>query len=313
MKKKMGYIFLIMLAISLASTFLPVVIKANSELFASKKNKIVYMISPPRSLSVAFLRMMESRGDFKVMNEPSQWAWCSIDQYEKAKKWFKKDAPKTFDEVKKIIFNKAQTSNVFVKEMSFAVKDFLVQDTELLKKDSVYFVFLVRNPHHSVVSFYKKQQLVCKGLEEDELTNLMGYKELYEAFKHIKAHAIHVPCIVLSEDLYLYPERTLKALFDFLVIPFKKSALEWTSLTDNFLGETWDEIKPKNIMQTWHDDAIKSSGFQMPSIYKVDNDGRPTFEEVVNLEHRAICKNAYKKNLYFYNKLLEEDAFIIKP
>jgi len=33
--------------------------------------KIVYLNSGPRSLSTVFLRMMESRGDFTVFNEPT--------------------------------------------------------------------------------------------------------------------------------------------------------------------------------------------------------------------------------------------------
>lgn len=89
--------------------------------------------------------------------------------------------------------------------------------------------------------------------------------------------------------------------------------MEWQRLSDNFLGESWDEVKPQGIMNIWHDDAIKSSGFKQPSVYKVDQQGKPTFEEVTDAAHRTICENAYKQSLYFYNKLLEEDAFIIKP
>lgn len=37
-------------------------------------HKIIYLISPPRSLSTLFLRMMHNRGDFLVMNEPAQYA-----------------------------------------------------------------------------------------------------------------------------------------------------------------------------------------------------------------------------------------------
>ena len=279
----------------------------------SKKNKIVYMISPPRSLSVAFLRMMEARGDFSVMNEPSLASWCLANQQKFGQEWFKEDTPKSFNEVKNVIFKKAATSNVFVKEISSIVKDFLVHDTELLQADNVQFIFLVRNPHHSVLSFYKKDKLMRKEIKEEDFCHALGYKELYEAFSHIKTHSINRPCIVLSEDLYTHTEATAKALSTFLNVPFKQDSLEWQRLSDNFLGETWDEVKPQGIMNIWHDDAIKSSGFKQPSVYKVDQQGKPTFEEVTDGAHRTICENVYKQSLYFYNKLLEKDAFIIKP
>jgi len=58
------------------------------------------MISPPRSLSVDFLRMMEARGDFAVFQEPSQKAYDLLYYPELAQKWFINNTPNTFSEVK---------------------------------------------------------------------------------------------------------------------------------------------------------------------------------------------------------------------
>ena len=104
MKSRMNFLRFMSVTISLISLFL---LTTDSHAENKTENKIVYLISPPRSLSVAFLRMMEARGDFTTMNEPSQWAYNVIENYEMAKPWFKNDAPQTFDEVKQIIFKKA--------------------------------------------------------------------------------------------------------------------------------------------------------------------------------------------------------------
>ena len=45
-------------------------------------HKIIYLISPPRSLSVALLRAMYERGDFQVISEPSHCVYCFKHYYE---------------------------------------------------------------------------------------------------------------------------------------------------------------------------------------------------------------------------------------
>ncbi len=193
----------------------------NPFIHSNKQNKIIYLISPPRSLSVAFLRMIAARGDFTILHEPSQWAFDSIHYHDLTKDWFRQDAPATFEDVKKKIFTHALTSNVFVKEMSFAVRDFLLQDNELIQDNRVYFILLLRDPHHTVISFYKKTLGVFKGFSD-----VIGYKDAYELFEKIKHQAVHAPLIILSEDLYNSPKETIQKFCDHVGIEFKDSSLK---------------------------------------------------------------------------------------
>ena len=270
------------------------------------QNKIVYLVSPPRSLSVAFLRSMQARGDFEVMNEPSQWAYCSIHCKDIARPWFTENALPTFAAVKQKIIEEASRSNVFVKEMSFAVRDFLLQDKDLVKNKNVHFVFLIRNPHHSTISFYKKAEIVRKDTDKEALVNLLGYKTCYETFDYIKREAVNAPCIVLSENLYSDPQGTMQSLCKFLDIPFTDKMLNWSSLGDSFRGEEWSEIKPLEITQLWHGSAIKSSGFGQPAQYLLDGEGKPSFAEIVDEARREVYKTAYFENLPFYQKFFSE-------
>lgn len=273
-------------------------------------NKIIYFISPPRSLSVAFMRMMQARGDFIIMHEPSQYAFNRINSTDSVNDWFNENAYKTFDEVKQHIFEYAEHSNVFVKEMSFAVYKFFLNDLAFIQDPRITFVLFIRNPHHTLLSLYKKLKHNFSEIFDSEDTqysfaDIVGYKSLYEILCLIKAHASQSPIILLTEDLYNDPEKTVQNFCNQCDIPFKEDALVWQDLGADFSGtEEWHEIKKSDRTHYWHDNAIRSSGFGKPSEYEVDEYGNPTFSEV-NPEHLQICIESYKENLHYYNLIIK--------
>jgi hypothetical protein len=244
---------------------------------------------------------MQSRGDFKIMHEPNQLAFnLQFSHIDITRKWFKQDAPQTFNEVKNKILSESRSANVFVKEISFAIKDFLLNDPEFVRNPNIHFVFLLRNPHHSVISFYKK----CRILD-NQFSKLIGYKDCYEIFDAIKKHAINKPVLILSEDLYINTKETVETFCKNVEIDFNEKSLEWSNLGTDFDGTIeWQEIKNKEITHHWHGDAIRSTKFSKPEDYKVDDNGNPTFAEVKN-EHLDLCKQAYNDNLLYYNLMLK--------
>jgi hypothetical protein len=82
---------------------------------------IVILISPPRSLSTAFLRMISARGDFTCLHEYFSCCYAQKNEATIVGTWLRQDAPlpKTFAEIKNVIFETAKKSPVFVKEMSW--------------------------------------------------------------------------------------------------------------------------------------------------------------------------------------------------
>lgn len=270
----------------------------NFFILISAEHPIVYFISPPRSLSVAFLRMIHARKDFTIFHEPSQWAWNKFNHYELTQSWFKKDIPQNFEQVKQEIFDAAQQTAVFVKEMSFAVEEFLLKDQELITKSNVYFVFLLRNPHDVTISFYRKTTKMFDGFSET-----IGYKACYNIFEHINHHAINKPIILFTEDLYSNPEATVKKFCDHIGIPFKEESMHWENLGTDFTGTEWHEIKHSQFTHHWHGEAIYSTKFGKPATYKIDAQGHPTFEEIQNIQDREHCIRAYLDNLPYYKLL----------
>jgi hypothetical protein len=262
------------------------------------EHKIVYLISPPRSLSTAFLRMMEARGDFTIINEPS------IKPFNKNKNYidFYDHAPTNFDDIKEKIFTASETSNVFIKEISRPLLYFLKNDKDLSCKENIYFVVLVRNPHHSIISMYRKVKSCFNGFSE-----LIGYKATYELLQLIQNTYCNKPLIIRSEDLYEKPEQTIKKFCDHVGLEFKKESLHWQDLGDDFTGiNEWHETKEKHHTYHWHEDAIKSSGFTTPHSYATDEFARPTFEEITNEKDRKYCQKAYFENLEYYNLIINE-------
>ncbi len=262
------------------------------------ENKLVFLISPPRSLSVGFLRMIEARGDFAIYHEPLISVYDFIYFQELTKDWFLDGAYETYDQVKKDLFEEVGHSNVFVKEMSFSSKEFLIGDLDLMKSPNVHFVFLMRDPHDATISFYQRFNQTFEGFE-----NVMGYRQLYELFEAVSGAAANPPLLLFSEDLASNPKQTVERFCSHVEIPFMENALAWKNLGLDFSASEWNECKLPKFAQHWHGEAIRSEGFGKLREYEVDLDGKPTFSEIKNEKDREVCKNAYQLNLPYYLKL----------
>ncbi len=268
---------------------IPVEVEAPNNL----EHKIVYLIAPPRSLSTAFLRMMQNRGDFEVIHEPSlsQYGNLAITQFND------------------MLLKKIQLTNVFIKEISCWGSNKLLKNKSLIKQKNVYFLFLMRNPHHAIISRYKRKN---KSTEMKIFSDRTGYKDLYTIFMYVKKEATNSPQIILSEDLYNNPGGVCELVCNFLTIPYRKNALQWDPLGDNFSGDAWNSIKPLSTMHDWNSAVMNSTGFHIPTQYKIDAQGLPTFEEVSD-SYKEMCKKAYVDNTPYYNLLLAEEAFLLRP
>ena len=284
---------------SIGSFFIPLLFSLSLQ---AVEQKIIFLISPPRSLSVAFLRMMDQRGDFAILHEPGIPAFNVIYNPMFASTAYRSNALFTFREVHDQIAQTAENSPVFVKEMGFAACEYLPQMSDLLSNPEAYFVFLVRNPHHSLISHYNKYPVLHAFLHK-----VLSYKELYYLYREIQSRSVNPPMILLTEDLYTDPRKTVQCFCDAVKIPFKEESLYWDDLGDQFSAQNeWKDVKHKDKVQHWHREAIRSTGFGLPTTtYAVDHENRPTFEEIKNLEHRTAYQRIYDENMPYYRLLVE--------
>jgi hypothetical protein len=236
--------------------------------------------------------MIEARGDFKIYHEPTLTLYHKANNLTFSHDWFREGTFQSFKEIKETIAK--ENSNVFIKEMSFLLKDFL--DEELIKNPNVYFVFLLRNPHHTTISLYNKI-----GSIVEDFHTAIGYKAAYEIFQKIAQNGSRKPLILFSEELASEPENVVKTFCDYVKIPFEEKALSWQSLGKDFNGhEEWHESKRTDLTQHWHGDAIQSSQFNPLRTYDIDDLGNPTFSEVKDLNDRKECEKVYLDSLPYY-------------
>lgn len=263
--------------------------------------KIVYLISTPRSCSTVCLRMMEASGEFVVMNEPAIYPFIksSVADLELTKGWFHSASYETFDAMKQHILKVSTESKVFIKEICFFVEDFLLHDDDFVTNPDIQFVFLIRNPHNSIISYYKKYQEIVPNF-----SHYIGCRSSYNIYQAIK-NKVKNPIIILSaEDLCSHSKETAQQLFSSLSIPFHEKCLQWEDLGDNFLGiKEWSEVKIADKLYHWHDHAIHSTGFEPLTENRVDGEGNPTFEEISNESDRGECFKMYRENYPFYQQL----------
>lgn len=264
--------------------------------------KIVYLISPPRSLSVGFLRMMEARGDFKVYHEPCLLPYFRLHNYAFGKDWFREGALESFEEVKQVIFQ--EPSNVFVKEMSFHLYEFL--DDDLISHPNTYFVFLIRNPHSTIVSLYNKI-----GCIVEDFSDAIGHEKAWKIYEKIKAKNARPPLIIFSEALTNDPKNEIKNFCHYVEIPFIESALHWKNLGTEFNGhKEWHEGKVTELVQHWHGSAICSTQFEALRSYEIDENGNPTFSEIGVAKDREECQKFYQYHLPYYLLFKHEGSSI---
>ena len=266
-------------------------------------SKIIFLISPPRSLSVAFLRMMEARKDFTIFQEPFIRAHSELKDH----RWdiWNDTSKATVESAKKMILDAARQGNVFVKEMGVCVNQLLLND-DLLKMPNVHIVFLLRNPHDTISSYYH----VTKKINEKG-SYFLDYQLVYNVLCFAKRHAYNIPLIIQSEDLVERPEQTIRAFCDKIGIPFMKESLSWNDLGNSFCGEQeWHENKKQEYMYVWHGDALRSQNFHKPRQYAVDAQGNPTFQEINSEEDRQVCLKIYKQNLPLYKKMLSSEYIL---
>jgi len=281
-----------------------------------KAHKIIYLISPPRSMSTMFLRMMENRGDFLVRNEPFTFAfWNKLTQYipegMDLYKYFRTDSPVTYQAVQQKITESLKNQNVFVKEMAFSFDDASMVDESLITNPNAYFIFMVRNPHAMIISFYNA--LMKNGDFSASEMEPIGYDSCCSVLEKVITKGKRAPIIIQSEDLCAQPEKIVQSLCEKLEIPFDFKKLQWPSLGDDFDGyEAWGNLVLKEYAHIWFGNAIKSTQIVPARTYEVDALQAPTFSEISNQSDRAICQQLYEKQLNFYEQLLTKKSFLIK-
>ena len=269
-------------------------------------HKIIVLVAPPRSLSTAFLKMMSSRGDFSVLNEPAV-AVFNQRHYPYSQSFYSERALTSYGDIHQKIQDMALRSPVFIKEMSFAFEQWIIEIPQFVQNPNVFFVFLLRNPHAGLISYYKKVGPAIWDYVSEQAIEVTGYAPLYRVFKRLQREAVHQPHCIDADQLHHSSQQIVSAFCKYTDITYDDAFLHWSGSNALSLAiEGWQENKKPEFIYHWHQEAMVSEQFYLPTRYHCDESGEPTFIEIENSQHRKKCIEVYYKNRVFY-ELLKSD------
>jgi len=249
---------------------------------------------------------MDGREDMTVLNEPGGLAWQKKMRLRSNSNGSLPDQrPHNFSAVLPFIEKQRKAKPVFVKEMAFSAKHYLLNDSYLRNNVSNYFFFLLRNPEESIISLYKKLPMAMTTSIAAAL-NLHDFKNLYD---YIFQKVPNQTYIINSEDLLSNPTKTIEIFCRQADIPFNLNSLHWNSQEPAYQITAGKNIWYKSdgclFSEHWNDSALKSSGFDknLTLTVKKDINEKVTFEEIA-AKHRESYLKFYNEQIEYYQFLL---------
>ena len=199
-------------------------------------SNLLFLWSPPRSLSTAFLRMMIERGDHEVIHEP----FSSI--VVQGHVTIGDRTATSHDELLKLLAERAADRRVFVKETT--EYDYLTTGGDRIPEQGLH-TFIVRDPRSVIASHYAMNpEVTCAEV---------GYQHQVELAR-LAWDTDDRPIVVEAEHLVSDPVSAIAAYCERVGIPFVESALSWAPQDHRAWSRT----------RQWHQDAARSNGFRPP-------------------------------------------------
>lgn len=273
----------------------------------AEENKIIFLLSTPRSLSTVFVRMMLNRGDFSTYSEPAMAMYFKKHHPEVNFK-FNANALYSFSQMEEEFESNRLKKHLFIKEFGSRLWPLFEENPHYFDDPKCHFVFLIRPPNKVAVSLYRGlKKMSSAKIDELSLADLVMHEELWIIYKKIREKAKNPPILIFSDQLSDNPSETVQNFCHKTGIEFSQNHLIWKAL--NMAKEeipNWHETKQYSDIRIWNEDVFKSTGFVLQKNYEVNAMGEPTFKEIEDIEDREAVKKAYLRQLPFYELFLSE-------
>jgi hypothetical protein len=243
-------------------------------------HKIIGLWSHPRSMSTAMERVMRERGDLWCGHEPFMYDYY-VHRKVRAMPHFDKmeDHPVSYADVRDMLLSRAETTQVFFKDMSYYVIPDILGDTAFL--DRLTNCFLIRNPLASISSYYK--------LDPDFTLEEVGIEAQWRHFAGLQ-DAGRAPIVIEAETIRRNPRKAIGALWRQIGLPYVEKAFGW----QDALPADWQQT------EGWHA-GVTSSNAIRPLTKDEEVEQQATFEL---LAARAPHLRQYlDHHLHYYDRL----------
>jgi hypothetical protein len=245
-------------------------------------NPIIFLWAHPRSMSTAVERIMRERGDLDCLHEPFLHYYYQhrskkpLPHFER-----KADHPGSYEETRDYILARAETSPVFAKDMSYYVIPEILQDVEFCRR--IRHCFLIRNPEHAILSYYR--------LDSEVTLQEVGIEQQWLHLQGLHALGIEDSIVLEAEAVQSDPATSMRLFWQALGLDYSASALSWDQGTS---PEDWQYVSG------WHQGVMASSGIS--GLSKADKQAR-------SIEFEQHCRQApqlaryLQHHLPYYRKL----------
>ena len=248
----------------------------------SNLHPIICLWCHPRSMSTAMERVMRERGDFQCFHEPFMYDYY-IHRTVRYMPYFEVDssAPQSYKDIKHMLLEKAKDSPVFIKDMSYYIVPALFEDEQFARR--LTHTFLIRNPLHSILSYFK--------LDNNVSCEEIGLEAQYRHAQWLQQELAIKPIILVAEQIRENPTTVIEKYWQELGLEFKQDAFQWN--TEN-APEDWQQVS------AWHGNVSQSNQIRKPS-QENDEKRRQEFSDLARLHPKL---NRYlDHHLAFYEKL----------
>ncbi|MEX0348214.1 MAG: hypothetical protein AB3N15_02230 [Paracoccaceae bacterium] len=213
----------------------------------------------PCSVSTAFERIMRERGDLSVQHEPFMYHHY-LTTTDRLFPGFSPEPghPVTYDEIRAMIRETAQSGPVFFKDMAYYVADRLSRDAGSAGEMS--HAFLVRNPIEAALSYAKR---------DPQFTRLeLGHEAQYRLYGALTELG-HTPLVITADQLRNDPQTALRRYWAHAGLAFLDQAFTW----NDTVPDGWCSV------QSWHTEVLQSGAIKAPEIFdfhaELDQLGEP--------------------------------------
>lgn len=236
-------------------------------------NKMVALWAHPRSRSTVLERVFIERSDFEVFHEPFAHIAFNSDS-EIPYDDLNCGLPTTYDGVKDLLRSARIQKNVFHKDMCYhCIDDLKADPTFLLEQENI---FLIREPASTVISHH--------AIYPDMPIEAIGHKALYEIFCYLTKLTGKIPYLINADKLAVDPVGTVKALCEYLELPFLPDSLRWEA-----------KCPPQwKAWRSWHKEAESSTEIVSQNISSPD---------MGMIEENPRLHNYYEYHRPFYERM----------
>lgn len=201
-------------------------------------HRIIALWCHPRSMSTAIERLIRERGDLQCLHEPFMYDYY-LSQAKRDMPYFTPapDQPTSYAAVRDMILKKAESTPVFLKDMSYYVVNYLAQDFAFHQR--LTNCFLIRNPKAAIASYYQLDPEVT--LEE------IGFEAQWRHYCYLTE--LGLQCTVIqAESIRRDTRRAVGEWWSAIGLSFVENAFEWSDQPP----KDWQQV------EQWHASSIAS-------------------------------------------------------